>query len=94
MKKRLGHSPDLADALCCTFAPVAQPMGLILMERGLMGPARTSPGPGPAMPRPRYSHRIWAEDLDDEAPADLNWDTQKEAAALGELPIGPRPPRL
>jgi hypothetical protein len=21
MKKRLGHSPDLADALCCTFAP-------------------------------------------------------------------------
>ena len=23
MKKRLGHSPDLADALACTFAPSA-----------------------------------------------------------------------
>ena len=23
MKQRLGHSPDLADALCCTFAPAA-----------------------------------------------------------------------
>ena len=64
------------------------------LTRGLMGPARTSPGPGPATPRPRYGHRVWAEDLDDEAHTVLNWDSDKERAATGELPIGPRPPRL
>jgi hypothetical protein len=94
MRKRLGHSPDWADALSMTFAPTPQPMGLILMERGLMGPARRSPGPGPHSPRPSYGHRVWAEDLDDEAPTDLNWDADKERAAAGELPIGPRPLRL
>ena len=27
MRKRLGHSPDLADGLCCTFAPAQRRMG-------------------------------------------------------------------
>jgi phage terminase large subunit len=33
MKKRLGHSPDLADALCCTFAPAAP----LLKRAGVWG---------------------------------------------------------
>jgi hypothetical protein len=97
MKRRLGHSPDLADALCVTFCPVVQPMGLILMERGLMGPARRSPGPGPYSPRPTYGERVWAEDLAEYAATNApppGWDAAKEQVATGELWLGPRPPRL
>jgi len=56
--------------------------------------AAPSAGPGPSSPRPSYGNRVFAGDIDDDAHAEVNWDAQKEAAATGELPIGPRPSRL
>jgi len=94
MKRRLGHSPDLADALCCTFAPVVQPLGLIDMTRAFMGPVRRSPGPGPSTPRASFGPRLFAEDLEEETQEPPpGWDEAKVQAATGELRLGPRPER-
>jgi hypothetical protein len=56
MRKRLGHSPDIADALSCTFAP-AQGLPAISLAPALMGLhhrplSQRGPRP-PGSPRPR-----------------------------------------
>src|SRR5262249_49854294 len=66
MKKRLGSSPDLADGLSTTFAPVAPALGVLEMARAL--PDLHTPSsaymPG-ASTRPRFGRRIFADEYED-----------------------------
>jgi phage terminase large subunit len=96
MKRRLGHSPDLADALCCTFAPVVQPLGLFDMSRGL---DRAPRGWRDGTPRARFGGRLFQDELDDlpgeRESADPTWEQAKTRVGDGTLrPGGPyRPER-
>ena len=63
MKKRLGHSPDLADGLGCTFAPGAPTWGAIDLRTALQGMEKPAPfrggtaGTRPAPGQPKVGGR-------------------------------------
>jgi hypothetical protein len=65
MRQRLGHSPDLADALGCTFAPSAPTLPAVDMRFALEGMRKPAP-PGVRMApaRPHLGSRRWDEDED------------------------------
>ena len=66
MKRRLGHSPDLADGLSTTFAPVAPALGVLDMTRALEGLHTPSSARMPgASTRPRFGRRIFADEYED-----------------------------
>jgi hypothetical protein len=66
MKRRLGHSPDLADGLSTTFAPVAPALPVLDMARALQDLHTPSRGRMPgAWPRPRFGRRIFADEYED-----------------------------
>ena len=54
MRRRLGHSPDIADALSCTFVPAPPSLGVPNMALGLQGlhtPSRSRAPGSPPHPR-------------------------------------------
>ena len=67
MRTRLGHSPDIADALSCTFAPAAGLPTDFSLAPALQG-MQKQPPPGARMAwsRPRLGNRRWAEDEEEE----------------------------
>ena len=66
MKQRLGHSPDLADGLGCTFAPGAYTLPAINLAPALEGMRRPRGYARLSPPRPHLgSARHFADDDED-----------------------------
>jgi hypothetical protein len=67
MKKRVGHSPDLARGLILTFAPAPPGVPAVNLAPALEGMGWRSPIAGSMRTsRPRQPDRIWRDDMDDD----------------------------